>query len=50
MYLRSVSKSRSDIYEGACEQRATQTISGTFFIGVRNKIEQLSHFQSYTIY
>lgn len=37
MYLRNVSKSPGDIYVGACEQRVTQTISGTLFIGVREK-------------
>lgn len=37
MYLRSVSKSPGDIYVGACEQKATQTVSGTFFIGVIKK-------------
>jgi len=37
MYLRSVPKSPGDMCVGTCEQRATQTISGTFFIGVRKK-------------
>lgn len=37
MYLRSVSNSPGDIYVGACELRGTQTVSGTFFIGVIKK-------------
>lgn len=44
MYLRSVSKSPGDIYEGACEQRVTQTISGTFFIGVRKRNRTIKSF------
>lgn len=49
MSLRCVSKPHSDMYESACEQRDSNGIRDIFYWG-QKEIEQLSHFQSYTIY
>lgn len=50
MYLRSVSKSPSDIHVGACEQESDSNNIRDIFYWGQKEIEQLSHFQSYTIY